>query len=1158
MTKKTFMMFALLCLTLWGLGGMGAWAQMEVGTEEALRAVINENGSNKSVKMTADIQLGSRLVIENGKNVTLDLNGHTLKRTMEAAADDGNVIYVSEGGTLTISDGGGSGQITGGWAKEGGAIYNAGTLNIQGGAITYNKASSQGGGIWSKGTLTLSGGTVSHNEAPSTGGIDNTGTMTMTGGTVDFNVSTTWGGGGIANHHTLTISGGTISNNRADNAEGGGLWNEGTLEMKGGKVTGNHTKTDGGGIWNTGRLKMEGSIYVLHNFKNPAIENNVFLDGESVIDVSGALVKETNEACIGVGIPQSHRFITKGYRANNPAADANTFFRNDKDGYFPVLDDDDDELQLVNDMAPATFTEYSWDDANMKLIQKRKTKHTIAIGGDDDEWVTLGEKGKTTWYRTYGYTVRHKVFNILGEVHLVLIGNPRVELNHIKLEAKNDAKLHIHNEWGDDKGIVDVRNYYVEYSSTVSGGVNVVTYYRHYLNAAAIGGGEGENMGSLFIHGGNVSAIIQDDSPAAIGGGKNGSIAPDHKIVVYAGVLKAETDNPESNDNVSNNETPLGAAIGGSDNNPQGGPVIVYGGSVFATSNSKGAAIGGGEDSYGGTVKIYGGFVSAKCAAKRKGGSGIGGGYEGSGGDVHIFGGTVEVVGGGKNSAIGGTEGHGKGTIEFAPNMKVTAGDYSYTNNSNIPERVFTTAEREDACKYRHWAKIECCEHTTPTEGSDHAEAVTYTIDGDTHTKHCRYCAYTAQENHTFVENICTYCGKEDGTSDDLWSVTMFRATAAGTTSYAYRDVMKVVKGQPFTIPAVSATNGLTLMGYTTSWNDGDGIEMKDGETLTTAGAVVTPTSDMNYYSRYRYRYVPTWTWDEATATATLTITCSALSDEATNVTNITYTTEGEVKTATATYDHNGATYTFTDTYTLPLENLELRDNASNEETLENYGGRKVNTLTLSGRTLYKDGGWNTICLPFNLSEEQLASDACPLKDATIKTLDSSSFADGTLTLNFKDASSIVAGMPYIVKWESGDNITAPVFTDVIISATETKAIETTSTYFVGSFSPVSLTGGDKSVLYLGAGNKLYYPSADMTVGSFRAVFKLNGITAGDITSGAIELNFGEDEATGVREVKEVREVKDNSWYTLDGRRLSGKPTQKGIYINHGNKVVIK
>ena len=29
-------------------------------------------------------------------------------------------------------------------------------------------------------------------------------------------------------------------------------------------------------------------------------------------------------------------------------------------------------------------------------------------------------------------------------------------------------------------------------------------------------------------------------------------------------------------------------------------------------------------------------------------------------------------------------------------------------------------------------------------------------------------------------------------------------------------------------------------------------------------------------------------------------------------------------------------------------------------------------------------------------------------------------------------------------------------------------------------------------------------------------------------------------------------------WYSLDGRRLSGKPTQKGIYINNGRKIVIK
>ena len=30
------------------------------------------------------------------------------------------------------------------------------------------------------------------------------------------------------------------------------------------------------------------------------------------------------------------------------------------------------------------------------------------------------------------------------------------------------------------------------------------------------------------------------------------------------------------------------------------------------------------------------------------------------------------------------------------------------------------------------------------------------------------------------------------------------------------------------------------------------------------------------------------------------------------------------------------------------------------------------------------------------------------------------------------------------------------------------------------------------------------------------------------------------------------------AWYTLDGVRLSGKPSSKGIYINNGKKIVIK
>ncbi len=71
--------------------------------------------------------------------------------------------------------------------------------------------------------------------------------------------------------------------------------------------------------------------------------------------------------------------------------------------------------------------------------------------------------------------------------------------------------------------------------------------------------------------------------------------------------------------------------------------------------------------------------------------------------------------------------------------------------------------------------------------------------------------------------------------------------------------------------------------------------------------------------------------------------------------------------------------------------------------------------VMLVRRMLYKDGTWNTLCLPFgvvNLS-------STPLEGATVKTLGSTDLSDdGTLTLNFTDATGIEAGKPYILKWD--------------------------------------------------------------------------------------------------------------------------------------------
>ena len=76
-----------------------------------------------------------------------------------------------------------------------------------------------------------------------------------------------------------------------------------------------------------------------------------------------------------------------------------------------------------------------------------------------------------------------------------------------------------------------------------------------------------------------------------------------------------------------------------------------------------------------------------------------------------------------------------------------------------------------------------------------------------------------------------------------------------------------------------------------------------------------------------------------------------------------------------------------------------------------------------------------------------------------------------------------------------------------------------------------------------------------MTFKSFRAYFQLN--TTASVR--AYKLNFGDgDETTGIVSMEDGRGQKEDVWYDLNGRKLDGKPTQKGVYIYKGKKVVIK
>ena len=52
-----------------------------------------------------------------------------------------------------------------------------------------------------------------------------------------------------------------------------------------------------------------------------------------------------------------------------------------------------------------------------------------------------------------------------------------------------------------------------------------------------------------------------------------------------------------------------------------------------------------------------------------------------------------------------------------------------------------------------------------------------------------------------------------------------------------------------------------------------------------------------------------------------------------------------------------------------------------------------------------------------------------------------------------------------------------------------------------------------------------------------------------------VAFNYEED-ASGIRQT-DATLVDNDSWYSIDGRRLQGPPTRKGVYLNRGRKVVV-
>ena len=226
-------------------------------------------------------------------------------------AINNNVASTGAVGSLTIEGGTISGNKA---ATSGGAVCTVGIMTMSGGTLADNTAANNGGGVYcdEKGTVRISGGTISGNKCgKSGGGVFTNGSVTITGGVIRGNAAEGSGGAlAVSSTASATVSGGSFLGNRSGN-NGGGIYCGGSLTMSGGTVDSNTSASygggifcastatssltggtissnknggdlPGGGVFNTGKMTVGGSVEIAKNISagsGGAIANNIASDG---------------------------------------------------------------------------------------------------------------------------------------------------------------------------------------------------------------------------------------------------------------------------------------------------------------------------------------------------------------------------------------------------------------------------------------------------------------------------------------------------------------------------------------------------------------------------------------------------------------------------------------------------------------------------------------------------------------------------------------------------------------------------------------------------------------------------------------------------------------------------------------------------------------
>jgi len=169
---------------------------------------------------------------------------------------------------------------------------------------------------------------------------------------------------------------------------------------------------------------------------------------------------------------------------------------------------------------------------------------------------------------------------------------------------------------------------------------------------------------------------------------------------------------------------------------------------------------------------------------------------------------------------------------------------------------------------------------------------------------------------------------------------------------------------------------------------------------------------------------------------------------------------------------------------------LALNENSSDNESRIAAQRNQLVNVNLT-RSVLTNASFNSICLPFPLTNAQLEDLFGEGYD--LEEFVSSELVGEELVLTFNKVTALVARKPYLI--QPSVSVTNPEFEGVTIASDEHPLDEESDEFisFHGVFNPTSLTGGNKNLLFLGAGNELFWPAATGDLKGFRAYFEVKG-----------------------------------------------------------------